>query len=294
MKWRGRRGSANIEDRRRSGGRGGLRRGGGMRRAGGVGGLGAVAIIVVGMLLGVDMSFLLGNGGGGVTNDVSYQSQPNQLDDAAKEFVSVVLADTEEVWSDIFAMQLNRRYVPPKLVLFAGRTTSTCGAASSASGPFYCPPDKRAYLDTSFFNTLERQLGAGGDFARAYVIAHEVAHHVQNELGILPEVNRMRGQSTEREANQLSVRLELQADCVSGVWTRHAAARFGSLERGDIEEALNAAARIGDDALQKRSQGYVVPDSFTHGSSEQRVRWFETGLKSGKLQSCDTFSARNL
>lgn len=290
MKWRGRRGSANIEDRRSSG----ARRGGGMRRAGGVGGLGAVAIIVVGMLLGVDTSLLLGDGGGSLTNDASYQSAPNQVDDAAEEFVSVVLADTEEVWTDIFATQLNRSYVPPKLVMFAGRTTSTCGAASAASGPFCCPPDKRAYLDTSFFNTLERQLGAGGDFSRAYVIAHEVAHHVQNELGILPEVSRMRAQSSERDANQLSVRLELQADCLSGAWTRHAAAHFGSLERGDIEEALNAAARIGDDALQKRSQGYVVPDSFTHGSSEQRVRWFETGLKSGEVQSCDTFSVRNL
>ena len=268
------------------------RRGGGMRRAGGVGGLGAVTIIVVGMLLGVDTSFLLGSGS--ATNDVSYQTQPNQVDDAAEEFVSVGLADTEEVWTDIFARQLNRRYVHPKMVLFARRTTSTCGAASAASGPFYCPPDKRAYLDTSFFATLEQQLGAGGDFARAYVNAHEVAHHVQNELGILPEVNRLRGQSSEREANQLSVRLELQADCLSGVWTRRAQARFGLLERGDIEEALNAAARIGDDALQKRSQGFVVPDSFTHGSSEQRVRWFEMGLKSGDLQSYDTFSAQRL
>ncbi len=290
MKWRGRRGSANIEDRRRSRAPSGR----GMRRAGGVGGLGAVAIIVVGMLLGVDTSFLLGGGTGGQVNDVSYQTQPNQIDDAAEEFVSVVLADTEEVWTEIFAQQLNRRYVPPKLVLFAGRTTSTCGAATAASGPFYCPPDKKAYLDTAFFNTLERQLGASGDFARAYVIAHEVAHHVQNELGILPEVNRLRSQSSEPEANQLSVRLELQADCLSGVWTRHAAARFGSLERGDIEEALNAAARIGDDALQKRSQGYIVPDSFTHGTSAQRVRWFETGLKSGDVQSCDTFSRQRL
>lgn len=289
MKWRGRRGSANIEDRRRSGGR----HSGGMRRAGGVGGLGAVAIIVIGMFLGVDTSFLLGSGGGGLANDVRYQTAPNQVDDAMEEFVSVVLADTEEVWTDIFATQLNRRYVPPKLVLFAGRTTSTCGAASASSGPFYCPPDKRAYLDTSFFNTLERQLGAGGDFARAYVIAHEVAHHVQNELGILPQVNRLRSQATEREANQLSVRLELQADCLSGVWTRHAAVRFGSLEKGDIEEALNAAARIGDDALQKRSQGYIVPDSFTHGSSEQRVRWFETGLRTGDVKSCDTYSMKD-
>ena len=265
-----------------------------MRRAGGVGGLGAVAIIIVGMFLGVDTSFLLGGGAGGFSDEISRESSANQIDDAMEEFVSVVLADTEEVWADIFATQLNRRYDPPRLVLFAGRTNSSCGAASAASGPFYCPPDSRAYLDTTFFRTLEQQLGAGGDFARAYVIAHEVAHHVQNELGILPEVNRLRSQSSEREANQLSVRLELQADCLSGVWTRHAAARFGSLERGDIEEALNAAARIGDDALQKRSQGYVVPDSFTHGTSQQRVRWFETGLKSGDVQSCDTFSARNL
>ncbi len=290
MKWRGRRGSANIEDRRGRGAPSGR----GMRRAGGVGGLGAIAIIVIGMFLGVDTSFLLGGGTGGFSNDVTYQSAPNQIDDAAEEFVSVVLADTEEVWSDIFATQLNRRYNPPKLVLFAGQTTSTCGAASAATGPFYCPPDKRAYLDTSFFRTLEQQLGAGGDFARAYVIAHEVAHHVQNELGILPEVHRLRRQSSERDANQLSVRLELQADCLSGVWTRHAAARFGSLERGDIEEALNAAAKIGDDALQRRSQGFVVPDSFTHGTSEQRVTWFETGLKTGDVQSCDTFSRSRL
>lgn len=290
MKWRGRRGSANIEDRRRSGGRAG----GGMRRAGGVGGLGAVAIIVIGMLLGVDTSFLLGGGAGGLDGDASYPSPSSQVDDDAGAFVSVVLADTEEVWTEIFAKQLNRRYEPPTLVLFAGRTTSSCRAASAATGPFYCPPDNRAYLDTTFFRTLDQQLGAGGDFARAYVIAHEVAHHVQNQLGILPEVNRLRSQSTERDANQLSVRLELQADCLSGVWTRHAAARLGALDRGDIEEALNAAARIGDDALQKRSQGYVVPDSFTHGSSEQRVRWFETGLASGDVQSCDTFAARNL
>ena len=286
MKWRGRRGSANIEDRRRSR----MPSGRGVRRAGGVGGLGAVAIIVIGMLLGVDTSFLLGGGGGGFAVDQSYQSAPNQLDDEAEEFVSVVLADTEEIWSSIFSQQLNRTYNPPTLVLFANRTTSSCGAASAASGPFYCPADKRAYLDTAFFNTLERQLGAGGDFARAYVIAHEVAHHVQNELGILPEVNRLRSQANKREANRLSVRLELQADCLSGVWARHAAARFRSLEEGDIEEALNAAAKIGDDALQKRSQGFVVPDSFTHGTSAQRTKWFVTGFETGNIGKCDTFS----
>ena len=288
MKWRGRRGSSNIEDRRSGGfSRGGARRGGGLK----VGGLGAVAIILVGMYFGVDTSFLL-DGGGGVQAPRS--TGQNQIDDEMEKFVSVVLADTEEVWSAVFARDLGRRYDPPKLVLFSGSTRSSCGAASAATGPFYCPADKSAYLDTDFFATLSRQLGAKGDFAQAYVIAHEVAHHVQNVLGILPEVNRMRAQVSKREANELSVRVELQADCLSGLWTREAQERFGILERGDIEEAMNAASQIGDDALQRRSQGYVVPDSFTHGTSEQRMRWFETGLRSGALDACDTFSASRL
>lgn len=288
MKWRGRRGSSNIEDRRSSGfGQRGARRGGGLK----VSGLGAVAIILVGMYFGVDTSFLL-DGGGGVQTSPS--TSQNRIDDEAEKFVSVVLADTEEVWSAIFANELGRRYEPPKLVLFSGSTRSSCGAASAATGPFYCPADRSAYLDTDFFATLSRQLGAKGDFAQAYVIAHEVAHHVQYLLGVLPEVNRMRAQASEREANQLSVRVELQADCLSGLWTKEAQARFGILERGDIEEAMNAASQIGDDALQRRSRGYVVPDSFTHGTSSQRMRWFETGLEARSLTDCDTFSAPRL
>lgn len=288
MKWRGRRGSANIEDRRGGGfGRGVGRRGGGLK----VGGLGAVAIIVVGMFLGVDTSFLLEGGG---TQAPQPSSGPNRIDDDAERFVSVVLADTEDVWSAIFAGELGRRYEPPKLVLFSGSTRSSCGAAAAATGPFYCPADKSAYLDTDFFATLSRQLGAKGDFAQAYVIAHEVAHHVQNLLGVLPEVNRLRAQASRTEANQLSVRVELQADCLSGLWTRKAQERFGILERGDIEEAMNAASRIGDDALQRRAQGHVVPDSFTHGTSAQRMRWFETGLRAEELSACDTFSASRL
>lgn len=287
MKWRGRRGSSNIEDRRGGGfASGGARGGGGLK----VSGLGAVAIILVGMYFGVDTSFLLDGSG----SPPPQSSAPNRIDDEAEQFVSVVLADTEEVWSAIFANELGRRYEPPKLVLFSGSTRSSCGAASAATGPFYCPADKSAYLDTDFFATLSRQLGAKGDFAQAYVIAHEVAHHVQNVLGVLPEVNRMRAQAPEREANLLSVRVELQADCLSGLWTRAAQERFGLLERGDIEEAMNAASRIGDDALQRRSRGYVVPDSFTHGTSEQRMRWFETGLRAGSIKECDTFAARRL
>ncbi len=289
MKWRGRRGSSNLEDRRSAGGggRGPLPRGRGTQ----IGGLGAIAIVVLGLIFGVDTSFLLGGGGGGFQTESSYSSGPNQIDDQAEEFVSVVLADTEEVWTAIFAQQLDRSYAAPTLVLFSGRTNSSCGAATAATGPFYCPADRRAYLDMAFFRTLQQDLGAKGDFAQAYVIAHEIAHHVQNELGILPEVNRLRAGASAAEANQLSVRLELQADCLSGVWARQAQARFGSVEAGDIEEAMNAAARIGDDALQKRAQGYVVPDSFTHGTSAQRVRWFGRGFDKGSIQACDTFGA---
>lgn len=293
MKWRGRRGSANIEDRRGAGGRRGFPMPRGRRaRAGGIGGLGAVAIVVLGLIFGFDASFLLG--GGGFAPAPTQQSAPNAIDDDREAFVSVVLADTEEVWADIFSRQLGRSYRPPTLVLFSGSTASACGAALAATGPFYCPPERRAFLDLSFFATLARDLGAGGDFAQAYVIAHEIAHHVQNEIGVLPEVNRLRARASRTESNRLSVMVELQADCLSGVWARHAQARFGSLERGDIEEAMNAAASIGDDALQRRSQGFVVPDSFTHGSSAQRVRWFEAGLTSGDIADCDTFGAERL
>jgi len=292
MKWRGRRGSSNIDDRRGRGSRVSLPRGRGTR----IGGLGAVAIVVLGLIFGVDTSFLLGGGvgGGGFQTDPAYNSGPNQIDDQSEEFVSVVLADTEEIWTAIFAQQLDRRYQPPTLVLFSGRTTSSCGAASAATGPFYCPPDKRAYLDMAFFQTLQQDLGARGDFAMAYVIAHEIAHHVQNELGILPEVNRLRARASAAESNQLSVRIELQADCFSGVWARQASVRFGSPDEGDLEEAKNAAAQIGDDALQRGSPGDLVPDSFTHGSSAQRVRWFGRGYENGSIAACDTFPITRL
>lgn len=282
MKWRGRRTSYNIEDRRRGGG--------GMRRAGGVGGIGLVAALLIGLFFGVDITPFLG--GGGVVQ-TSAPAGPNAIDDNTEEFVAVVLADTEEVWTDIFEAS-GLSYREPVLVLFSGQTASACGGASAATGPFYCPGDRRIFLDTDFFRVLETQMGAGGDFAAAYVIAHEVAHHVQNELGRLGEVNAARNRAGEREANALSVRLELQADCYAGLWARQAQARFGTLEPGDIDEAMETAAAIGDDALQRASRGVVVPDSFTHGSSEQRQRWFEAGYATGDPNACDTFSAATL
>ncbi len=291
MRWRGRRGSANIEDRRGASG-GGPRIGVPLGRGGRVGGLGAVALIVIALLFGVDPGVLLQ---GGFDPGVQQRpAGPNRIDDDAEAFLSVVLADTEEVWADIFETRLGQVYQPPTLVLFSGATQSACGGASAAVGPFYCPADRKAYLDTDFFQVLEGRLGAGGDFARAYVVAHEIAHHVQNLIGVLPEANRRRAAASEVEANRISVRIELQADCLSGVWAKQAERRFGSLEAGDIEEALDAAARIGDDALQKASQGHVVPDSFTHGSSAQRVRWFNAGYRSGDLAACDTFAADRL
>lgn len=285
MEWRGRRGSKNVIDVR---GRG---RGGGrsMGRIGGFGGLGAVVIVLIGLFLGVDLTPLLGTGGGMQSAPPVQQAGPNRIDDEAEEFVSVVLADTEEVWSRAFE-ERGARYQPPELVLFTGAVDSACGTASSAVGPFYCPGDHRVYLDTAFFQTLESQLGAQGDFARAYVIAHEVGHHVQNLIGVMDQVNEVRRSVSEVEANALSVRVELQADCLAGMWARGADEMFGSLERGDIDEALDAAARIGDDTLQRRSQGRVVPDSFTHGSSEQRQTWFYRGFEEGTLEACDTFS----
>ncbi|MCZ4260215.1 neutral zinc metallopeptidase [Limimaricola sp. G21655-S1] len=279
MKWRGRRGSGNIIDRRRSGGGRGV-------AIGGAGGFGLLAIVVVGYFLGVDLTPLLddgqmqGGGGGEIT----------AADEEAAQFVSVTLADTEEIWADIFASEVGRAYEPAELVLFKGATQSACGGASAATGPFYCPPEERIFLDTDFFTTLDRRLGAGGDFAAAYVVAHEVAHHVQNELGVLGEVNAVRQRSDEATSNALSVRIELQADCFSGIWARRAEAMFGSLEPGDIEEAMNAAAQIGDDTLQREAGRTVRPDSFTHGTSEQRQRWFATGYEQGSLEACDTFA----
>jgi predicted metalloprotease len=217
-----------------------------------------------------------------------------KADEEAGEFIRVTLGDTEDVWTEIFRTEFGQKYNAPSLVLFKGMTPSACGNATAATGPFYCPNDRKAFLDTDFFVTLERQLGAAGDFAAAYVVAHEIAHHVQNELGILDQVNRVRARSDEVTSNALSVRIELQADCFAGVWTRHAAMQFGSIDKGDIAEAMNAAARIGDDTLQRNAGQVVRPHTFTHGSSEQRQRWFERGFSRGQVSDCDTFAARTL
>ncbi|WP_439103033.1 KPN_02809 family neutral zinc metallopeptidase [Celeribacter marinus] len=290
MKWQGRRGSRNIEDRR--GRSGGMSRG---KAVGGVGGLGVIAIVVIGGLLGVDVSPLLngvGVGSGGVST--SGAAPITAADKRAGDFVSVTLADTEEIWSEIFTTQVGVPYQPAVLVLFKGVTQSPCGGASGASGPFYCPADQKAYLDTAFFVTMERQMGAGGDFAAAYVVAHEIAHHVQNELGILGQANQLRAQVSEAQSNAISVRIELQADCYSGIWARYAQERFGSLERGDIAEAMNAAKQIGDDTLQRNAGRVPLPHTFTHGTSAQRQRWFETGFETATLAACDTFGAERL
>ena len=283
MRWQGRRTSRNIEDRRR----------GGMGRGAGIGGLGAILVVLVGLLFGVDVSTLLNPNAGLQSGRVEAPSGPNEIDDQMEEFVAVVLADAEEVWGDIFEAS-GLTYRDPVLVLFSGTTTSACGGANAQMGPFYCPVDQRVFLDMDFFRVMEQQLGARGDFAKAYVIAHEVGHHVQHLLGTLTEVTALRARASPTQSNALSVRVELQADCYAGVWARGVHERYGVLERGDIEEALNTAARIGDDALQRASQGVVVPDSFTHGSSAQRQRWFFRGWETGDPNTCDTFGAERL
>jgi predicted metalloprotease len=270
--------SRNVEDRR---GRGG----GGVGAK--IGGFGLLLVLAIGYFAGIDVTPLLQ----GQDSAPQATRAPSAAEEHAAEFSARVLATTESVWADILPAQAGRDYRPPILVLYSGVTQSPCGGASGASGPFYCPADRKAYLDTEFFDTLARQLGAKGDFAAAYVIAHEVAHHVQNELGILPEVNRMRQASGEAEANALTVRLELQADCLSGVWAR---AVDGLLEPGDLEEALNAAKMIGDDHLQRRAGRQPNPHSFTHGTSAQRARWFARGYESGEVARCDTFGADRL
>lgn len=260
---------------------------------GGVGGVGALAIVVIGYFLGVDLTPLLGTDGG----QVSSGQGSRELSAAEKEvgsFVSVTLADTEEVWARLFKDQLGRQYQPVTLVMFTGATQTACGTASAGTGPFYCPPDNKVYLDPQFFVTMDKQLGAKGDFASAYVVAHEVAHHVQDQLGILGEANQLRQRVSEADSNAISVRIELQADCLSGVWARGAHEQFGSIEAGDFEEALNAARQIGDDTLQRNAGQTPSPHSFTHGTSEQRSRWFATGVQSGQIEACDTFSANRL
>ncbi len=298
MKWRGRRGSRNIQDRRgqRTRGRSSINIGGGrgrVGRAGAGGGLGLLAVVVIGLFLGVDLSSLMGQSGGAPLSS----SEPREMtaqDREMGEFVSVVLADTEDVWADILPQQAGQNYRAAMLVLFSGATQSQCGGADAATGPFYCPPENSIFLDTDFFITLEQRLGAGGDFAAAYVIAHEVAHHVQNELGILSQANRARSQSSQVRSNEISVMIELQADCFAGVWAREADRRWNILERGDIAEALNAARQIGDDTLQRNSGRLVQPHTFTHGTSEQRQRWFARGFESGQMAQCNTFEARSL
>lgn len=279
MQWRGRRQSSNIEDRRRAGGGGG--------QIAGIGGAGAIIVVLIAMFLGVDPSQLLGTIDG--TASTGAPVELTAEDQAEGDFVSVVLADTEEIWTRVFQDQLGRSYRPATLVLFKDGTRSACGGASEATGPFYCPADRKVYLDTAFFTTLTRRLGANGDFAAAYVVAHEVGHHIQNELGILGQANGLRQQVSEQESNAISVRIELQADCLSGIWAREAAQTLGVVERGDLEEAVNAARQIGDDTLQRNAGQRPMPHTFTHGTSEQRSRWFMTGLQSGQMADCDTF-----
>jgi predicted metalloprotease len=288
MKWEGQRQSDNVEDRRAGGG-------GGFRMGGRGIGIGTIIIAVLASwIFGINPLTVLGVLGGGGPS-VAPQSQgpaaKPPAGDAAAGFVSTVLADTEDVWGRVM-QGAGARYAPPKLVLFRGAVGTACGTGQSAMGPFYCPGDQKVYLDMGFFDTLRSRMGAPGDFAQAYVIAHEVAHHVQNQLGITGKVDALRGRISEVEMNQLSVRVELQADCFAGVWANHSQRSKGWLERGDIEEALNAAAQIGDDNLQRKSQGMVVPESFTHGSSQQRMTWFRRGLESGSVQQCNTFEGR--
>jgi hypothetical protein len=288
MRWQDFRTSSNVEDRR------------GMGMAGG-GGLGIGAMVILGLVgwaLGIDPRILIGGAemmtGGGSGYQQQQQGRQGAPQDEMGRFASAILGNTEDVWKTVLPQQVNRQYQPPKLVLFSGSTRSGCGGAQSAMGPFYCPLDQTIYIDLTFFEEMQRRFRAGGDFAYAYVLAHEVGHHVENQLGILPRVQERQRQVSQSEGNQLSVRVELMADCLAGVWAHHSQQRWQSLEQGDIEEAIRAAEAIGDDRLQKQSGGRVVPDSFTHGSSEQRVRWLTTGLKSGTIQSCDTFRASRL
>jgi predicted metalloprotease len=291
VRWRTGRRSTNVEDRRGSGGGFGLPRG---VTIGGGSGCGLLVILAIGMLLGLDPMQLLQE----LPTTPSVEP-PSGYDDGAgtppgpqderADFVSVVLADTEDAWSVLFA-QAGATYEPPVLTLFEGVVQSACGFGQSASGPFYCPADQHVYIDLSFYDELRSTLGAPGDFAEAYVIAHEVGHHVQNLLGVSRQAQELQSRLDEAEANAVSVRVELQADCYAGVWAHHAERMRQVLEPGDIEEALGAASAIGDDRLQRRMGGRVVPDSFTHGTSEQRERWFREGFESGDLSSCDTFS----
>ena len=280
MRWQMGRQSDNVEDRR----------GMGMPIGIAGGGIGTIILIIAGLFFGFDPSVILQGGDPSTQVAPAPGSAPSKVDDEMGKFVSVVLADTEDVWRDLFRKR-NAEYRDAKLVLFSGAVQSACGTAQTAVGPFYCPADHKVYLDLTFFRDLRERFRAPGDFAQAYVIAHEVGHPVQSLLGTSDRVQAARQRGGEREANALSVRLELQADCFAGVWAFHADKARQILEQGDVEEALNAASAIGDDRLQKQSRGHVTPDSFTHGSSAQRVEWFQRGLKSGRMDQCDTFAA---
>ncbi len=289
MRWQGRQGSDNVEDQR--GGRN-VRRG-----AAGLG-IGTIIIVVLGLLTGENPMQIFQK----VQQQQQAQQpaeqrsdyQPSEAEQELAQFVSVVLKDTEDVWNKLFPEQVGEAYQEPKLVLFTGQVESACGVAGSSTGPFYCPGDQKVYIDLSFYNDMKNKLGAGGDFAMAYVIAHEVGHHIQYLLGTTKEMNQKRRQLDEVAFNKESVKLELQADFLAGVWAHHAQKMKGMMESGDLEEAMNAANAIGDDRLQKRGQGYIVPDAFTHGTSEQRMRWFKKGFETGDLRQGNTFTARTL
>lgn len=290
MRWEGERQSDNVEDRRASGGGGG-----GFGIGGRSIGIGTIVIALLAWgVFGINPLTTIGMlGGGGSPQVQQTPAQKPPANDQGAAFVSTVLASTEDAWNEVFK-EGGAQYRAPKLVLFRGLTPTACGTGQSAMGPFYCPNDQKVYLDMNFFDTLSRQLGAPGEFARAYVVAHEVGHHVQTLLGTTEKVDSMRGRISQSQQNQLSVRMELQADCYAGIWANKSQQAKNWLEQGDIESAMNAAARIGDDALQRQQTGAVRPDSFTHGSSAQRQRWFMQGLKTGSVQACDTFNTQNL
>ena len=297
MKWEGNRESENVEDRRGDGGGGGS-------GGGGLGGIGGRSVGIGTVVIALVASYFFGVSPGTVINVLNGGGVPAQeatqgpakappADDREARFVSTVLGDTEDVWTTIF-QKASQTYSKPRLVLFSGRTQTACGTGQTASGPFYCPGDRKIYIDLSFYRLMQERFKVSGEFAQAYVIAHGVGHHVQNLMGIMDKVDKLRSSSTPTQNNALSVRVELQADCFAGVWAKNADKARSILESGDVETALNAATAIGDDALQKQAQGYVVPDSFTHGTSAQRVRWFKRGLDSGQVSACNTFDARTL
>ncbi|TWI63668.1 hypothetical protein IP91_03640 [Pseudoduganella lurida] len=292
MRWDGNRESDNVEDRRGDGGGGG---GGGFSFGGGSLSIGGVVIaLIASFIFGINpLTLLSGMSGGGQVQQQQTPAHETPADDREAKFMRTVLGDTEDTWAGLFKAQ-GETYQPPKLVLFTGRVQTGCGAGQSATGPFYCPADRKVYIDLDFYRLMQQRFHVSGEFAQAYVIAHEVGHHVQNLMGLSDQVHRAQQQASEKEGNALSVKLELQADCYAGVWAFHANQARQILEQGDVETALSAATAIGDDALQRQSQGQVVPDSFTHGSSAQRVRWFKRGLETGEVAQCDTFQARQL